>query len=58
MKFNNPTLINYVRVAKGGMVDIGALEEQDFDKWMKQYSKALKKHWKFKRDRIKEKQTT
>lgn len=45
MKFNNHELINYVRVAKGDMVPLGALDESDFNKWIAMYNRALRAHW-------------
>jgi hypothetical protein len=59
MKFNNPTLINYVRVAKGDMVPLGALDESDFDKWLAMYNRALRAHWERRRAQLnKESQAT
>jgi hypothetical protein len=53
MTFESPSLINFVRV-KGmkNTLEIGALDESEFEKWLENYNKDLKNHYKIRRNQF------
>jgi hypothetical protein len=52
MKFNLPTMINFLHTNRGSTIGIGEVDENDFEKWFIQYVTGLRKHYKKKRELV------